>query len=149
MEEEKVRYCPICKKPLKSSDSYTFKDGRKDTYCKNCRLIGCFDNQPWTYFPVMQLFDIPYIEYIWFDRIMREIKIATNTHVYGNIFGKYYSTMKLFHWKQFGFKDSRYINKNERKMPFTYKSKLPDMRYYFLDHDIPQEYYDIIGLNDV
>ena len=148
MEETNI-YCPICKKQKPPSDFYTFKDSKKDQYCKNCRLIGCSDSRPWTYFPIMQLFDIPYIEYIWFDNMMRRMKIATNTHVYDNIFGRYYSIMKLRHWQHFNFQDSQYINKSERQLPFSYKSKLTDMRHYFLDRDIPQEYYNIIGLNNV
>ena len=148
IETDIKMHCLNCGKQKPLSRFYTFKDGKKDTYCKDCRLIGCSDSQPWTYFPIMQLFDIPYIEHIWFSTMIREMKVATNTHVYNNVFGKYYSKMKLFHWKHYGFKDSSYINQEERQLPFSYRSKLNDMRDYFLDRDIPQQYYNVIGLNN-
>lgn len=145
MEETVKKYCSICGKEIGPNNTYRFKDGTQDQCCKDCRLIGCSDSKPWTYFSIMQLFDIPYIEYIWFDNMMRGMKIATNTHVYNNVFGRYYSIMRLRHWRHFNFQDSQYINKSERQLPFSYRSKLSDMRHYFLDRDIPQEYYNIIG----
>ena len=144
------QYCPICGQPINNpKDSYTFKDGTKDNCHKQCRLEGLYDYEPWAFFPLMQLFDIPYIEEIWFRKMQHEIKIAMHTHTYTSIFGRYYATMKLFHWKQFGFKDSQQINQWERGLPFTYKPKLlPQTRKILLNNNIPKEYYEIIGLNN-
>ena len=140
-------HCLNCGKQKPIQRFFSFKEGgKKDIYCKDCRLIGCSDSQPWTYFPIMQLFDIPYIETVWFEKMMWEMRVATNTYVYNSIFGKYYSTMRLHHWRHFGFKDSQRINKMERQSPFSYTSALQDLRHFFLDRDIPEEYYDTIGL---
>ena len=59
-------HCPICGQPINNpKDSYTFKDGTKDNCHKQCRLKGLYDYEPWAFFPLMQLFDIPYIEESW------------------------------------------------------------------------------------
>ena len=146
MEEEKIRYCPICKKRLKPSDSYTFKDGKKDTYCKDCRLVGCSDSQPWTYFPIMQLFNIPYIEREWLlllERQKQNPKIINNASneiiIYPKIFGKYNAKMRLCSFRDWEFKDSPTLNDPQ---------KTKQIRECFLGQNIPQQYYNVIGLNN-
>jgi len=104
--------------------------------------MGCYDDKPWTFFPIMQLFNIPYIENQWFKRMKSQIKITINTHQYKSIFGKYLSTMKLAGYRNFEFQDSPLLN-----MPNDLIKDKP-IRDFLLDSDIPQEYFQIIEFKE-
>ena len=136
-----MNICKICGKEIPPSYAYSFKDKTLDCYHKECRIMNCFDDKPWTYFSLMKEFDIPYIEEIWFQQMIREFKTAIRTHSYRNVFGKYLSTMKLLSWKPFGFKDSQELN-------YYYSSVENNLlRNILLDREIPQEYFDVIKTN--
>lgn len=103
--------CEKCRKVLPESYFYTLKSGHIDNLCKECRCEGCSDDKPWTFFPIMIYFDIPYIEKEWLELIKKQIKktISNNTS-YKTIFGKYLNKMKLCSFKNFGFQDSAKFN---------------------------------------
>lgn len=142
MNKEKVIYCTICGKKINPGDAYSFKNGQIDNQHKECRIMGCYDDKPWTFFPIMQLFNIPYIENQWFQRMKSQIKITINTHQYKSIFGKYLSTMKLAGYRNFEFQDSPLLN-----MPNDLIKNKP-IRDFLLDSDIPQEYFQIIEFKE-
>ena len=144
MEKQEDTYCPICGKKILPKETYVFKDGTLDNCHKKCRTIGCYDDQPWTYFPLMKLFNIPYIEDQWLWTVRYQIRGALKTGEYKNAFGRYLAKMKLFHWKKCGWKDSPYLNYN--------LSENEKIRLFLLDstyEKIPQEYFDVIGQKNV
>ena len=104
--------------------------------------MGCYDDKPWTFFSIMQIFNIPYIEEVWLYKMKSQIKIAINTHQYKSIFGKYLATMKLKGYQNFEFKDSYLLN-----MPENFIKNKP-IRKFLLDPDIPQEYFEIFNFKE-
>ena len=138
-----MNICKICGKEIPPSYAYSFKDKTLDCCHKECRIMGCYDDKPWTFFPIMQLFDIPYIENQWFNKMKTQIKIAINTHQYKSVFGKYFATMKLKKYKDKGFKDSLLLN----NLNLSYKNYKNDLiRDFLLDSNIPQKYFKMVGL---
>jgi hypothetical protein len=144
MEEKKI-ICAICGKEILPKEAYTFKDGTVDNCHKKCRTTGCYDNQPWTYFPLMKLFNIPYIEDQWLWTVRYQIRRALRTGEYKSAFGKYLAKMKLFHWKRCGWEDSPHLNSSSNL------SENKKIRLFLLDfcEEAPQEYFDIIGQKNV
>ena len=134
-----MNICKICGKEIFPGQAYSFKDGTLDHYHKECRIMNCSDDKPWTYFPIMKEFNIPYIEDVWFQQMITNFKIAINTHSYKSIFGKYLSKMKLPSYRPFEFKDSQECNY------YSFDAKNNILRNILLDKKIPQEYFEIIN----
>lgn len=124
-----MKFCSGCKKELLEKCFYILKNGHIDNLCKNCRCKGCSDDKPWTFFPIMLYYDIPYIESEWLYLMKYQIKkTISNNSQYTSIFGKYFNKMKLHDFKNFGFKDSGWFNNN-------FQENLYD-RNLFLDKNI-------------
>ena len=124
-----MKWCNKCEKYLPESQFYTLKNGYVDWWCKQCRCEGCSDNKPWTYFCIMSLYDIPYIEMEWLNLMKHQIRKTINDNgPYISIFGKYFSKMKLCGFKNYGFKDSAKLNSDFQKNKYD--------RELFLDKDI-------------
>ena len=137
-----MNICKICGKEISLGEAFSFKDGTLDCYHKECRIMNCSDDKPWTYFPIMKEFNIPYIEEVWLRQMITNIKIAINTHSYKSMFGRYLSVMKLKGYKSFEFEDSQECNY------YCSNAKNDILRDVLLDREIPQEYFDIIYNGD-
>ena len=110
--EIELCYCPKCKIKKSKISFFSFKDGKRDWLCKNCRLKDTDDSKPWTFYELFQLFDIPYIEYEWLILMERRIKkVISERKEYQSIFGQYLAKMKLMSWKSYTFKESAWLNK--------------------------------------
>ena len=150
---EEIKYCKICKKRLIPENTYKFKDGTLDQCCKMCRIAGCTDTRPWTFFPVMELFDIPYVEEEWLYTLRSAFQSRTYKIAFPSIFGKYLAKMYLKGWRNFGFKNSREIN-FWRLLNSDNKEKFKILRdfllsKYSLDYQqFPDEYLEIIGIKE-
>ena len=146
MEETVKKYCNICGKEIGPNNTYRFKDGTQDQCCKDCRIMGCCDTQPWTFFPIMKIFDIPYIEREWFYDLRRAFKSNTYRTSFKSIFGKYLAKMYLKDWRVFSFQDSKEINSWFLKKDND-SNKYKILRDFLIsDQDsIPKEYLEIVG----
>lgn len=145
--------CPYCKRDnLTKQKFFYYKDGERDNVCRQCRLEGCVDTKPWTFFNLMMLYNIPYIEEQWFNLLRGQIFHTIDKGqkkgqvTYNSIFGKYLSMMKLKSWNFLTFKDSPLWNKNRRK---AYEEEEDNYTLYekkfFLSNEIPKNYLRIIG----
>lgn len=105
------RECWQCRRILPETEFYSFKGGIKDSWCKECRLQGCNDLQPWTFFNLMRMYDIPFIEEQWWILVKRQIlKTVKDKLTYTTIFGKYLAKMKLKGFIDWHFDDSINLN---------------------------------------
>lgn len=103
----KEHKCDKCGKIKLETEFYSFKDNTKDSICKECRLEGCLDSRPSDYFPLMELYDIPFIYEEWENMVNKHIKLSViKNKPYKTIFGRYLSLMKLCGYKQLGWLDS-------------------------------------------
>lgn len=124
-----MKKCSMCEKYLPESSFYVLKNGYIDNLCKKCRCKGCSDDKPWTFFPIMSYYDIPYIEKEWLELMKRQIKrTISDNGQYISVFGKYLSKMKLCSFKNAGFKDSTKFNNNFQENSYD--------RELFLDRNI-------------
>lgn len=53
MNKEKFIYCTVCGKRTNINNVYKFKNGKIDNCHKECRIMECYDDKPWTFFPIM------------------------------------------------------------------------------------------------
>lgn len=82
-----------------------------DNKCKECYLALVDNNNPDTFMPILQHFNVPYIEKDW----QRTREYAEGRP--GSVLGRYLSKMKLCAYYSFGFADSDHFNevrKNEK-----------------------------------
>ena len=132
--------CSFCKKEMQSGEYFTLKNNKPDNLCKECRCRNCSDDKPWTYFHIMKYFDIPYIESEWLHLMEKQIKkTISNNEKYKSIFGKYFSLMKLYGYKSFGFSDSPRFNYNFKENKFKRKIFLSDEISEYLNTLIDDE----------
>lgn len=75
-----------------------------DDKCKDCYLATVDNSDPKTFLPILQHFNVPYIEKEW--EYTREY--AENRP--GSVLGRYLSKMKLCAYYGFEFKDSDHFN---------------------------------------
>ena len=100
--------CEVCKEEKSVDDFLRFKDKTIKPVCKDCLYLSLNDEDINTIFPLMQEFNIPYIEDVW-RRLLNNKSIAAPS-----IFGKYLATMKLYSYSSFGYNDSYLFNNKER-----------------------------------
>ena len=106
-----IQVCSKCHRELELNKFYKFKDNTLDTVCKECRLEGRKDYHPSDYFPLMELYDIPFVRTEWNILMKRNIERAVINNVpYKSIFGKYLSLMKLKGWIHWTYADSDKLN---------------------------------------
>ena len=99
--------CERCKEDKATSKFLQFKDKQIKPICKDCLYSNIKDENIETLLPLMQEFDIPYIEDVW-RRLLNNKSIAAPS-----IFGKYLATMKLYSYSSFGYNDSYLFNNKE------------------------------------
>lgn len=75
-----------------------------DNKCKECYLHTVDNNDVNTFLPILQHFDVPYIEKEW--RLTCEYTEGRP----GSVLGRYLSKMKLCAFYGFGFEDSKHFN---------------------------------------
>ena len=79
-----------------------------DNKCKECYLSIVNNNDPDTFLPILQHFNVPYIK----DQWNRTCEYAQGRP--GSVLGRYLSKMKLCAYYEFEFKDSDHFNKEEK-----------------------------------
>lgn len=91
--------CEKCKRKLKATQFYTYKDGRKTEMCKNCLTLHIDNFKPETFVWLLQKMDVPYVPAEW--NVLRDRAYAKDPYKMNgtSVFGKYLSKMKLNQWK--------------------------------------------------
>lgn len=94
--------CSICGKDLDESLFWQGHLDKKLNKCKNCLADKLNIDDP---SPILQEFDVPYIEQNWKHKI--EYVIKHHHYIdYKSILGRYLSLMNLASFKSFKYKDS-------------------------------------------
>ena len=102
--------CIKCKRPLRDTKFYTYKDGAKSELCKDCLTMHIDNWDPETFLWILEKFDLPYIESEW--NILRDRAYAKDPHKMTglSVIGKYISKMKLKQFKNYTWADSDRLN---------------------------------------
>ena len=103
--------CERCGKRLTQLNFYTYKDGSKCEICKSC-LTAHIDNfDPNTFEWILEKMDVPYVPTEW--NVLRDRAFAKDPYKMTgmSVIGKYLAKMKLKQWKDYGYKDSKKIQK--------------------------------------
>lgn len=104
IKPKKMCTCKKCGKTLDEGKFYTYKDGRKTQYCKNCLTMHIDNFDESTYLWILQMMDILYLPQEW--NVLRDRAFAKNPHLNGmSVFGKYLSKMKLRQYCDYGYND--------------------------------------------
>ena len=104
--EKDKYYCEKCNKWMGENEFFTYKDGSKTEFCKQCltMYIDNFDEN--TFLWLLKKMDVPYIPAEWNtlrDRIYEKDPSKLKS---GSVFGRYLSKMKLKQWRQYSWDDS-------------------------------------------
>ena len=102
--------CIKCKRTLADTKFYTYKDGAKCEFCKDCLTMHIDNWDPETFLWILEKFDLPYIESEW--NILRDRAYAKDPHKMTglSVIGKYISKMKLKQFKNYTWADSDRLN---------------------------------------
>jgi len=99
--------CEKCGRMLDEKQFYTYKDGTKDTMCKQCLTMFIDLFEPSSFEWILKRMDVPYIPGEWNILVQKQYQKDPNKVVPGAVFGKYLSKMKLRQWKKYGYADSQ------------------------------------------
>lgn len=112
-------FCKTCKRTMDESNFYSsfnlekFPSGKLDE-CKKCCTMMVDNFNPDTFMPLLEQIDIPYLPDIWMEHVKRYCKDPTK--VTGmTVIGRYISTMRLKQHRDYGFKDSEYLQNIEKQ----------------------------------
>lgn len=112
------KMCEKCRRLMKDTQFYTYKDGRKSEFCKRCLTMHINNFEENTFIWLLEKFDVPYIPAEWNvlrDRALARVK-GDPTKLTGlSVFGKYLSKMKLNQWKDYTYADSARIQILEKE----------------------------------
>ena len=99
-------YCGKCGKTMKELQFYTYKNGEKTEYCKQCLTMHIDNFNPDTFIWLLEKMDVPYIPEEWNN--LRDKAYAKDPMKMNgmSVFGKYLSKMKLKQWMQYGWADT-------------------------------------------
>ena len=103
--------CQRCGKRIGQINFYTYKDGSKCEICKEC-LTAHIDNFDFHTFEwILEKFDVPYIPTEW--NVLRDRAFAKDPYKMNgvSVVGKYLAKMKLKQWKDYGYADTKKIQK--------------------------------------
>lgn len=121
-------YCKTCKRTMDESNFYSsfnseqFPSGKIDE-CKKCSTMMVNNFDPDTFLPLLEKINIPYIPDKWMEMVKKYCKDPTK--VTGmTVLGRYISQMRLKQWRDYGFKDSEYLqNIEKQKMQLALKQQ--------------------------
>lgn len=138
--------CEHCKKTMLEDNFYTYKNGKKDCQCKTCRTMHINNWEPDTFTPLLQLFDVPYVEAEW--NVLRDRAYAKDPKKMTpmSVFGKYLSKMRLKNWQKYSWADTeRFAQEAEEKkieIERAKKIRLAEIEKDFQEGVITKEQYD-------
>lgn len=108
------KICEKCHREMQDLNFYTYKNGEKTQLCKSCLTMHVDNFDESTFLWILQKMDVPYAPWVW-NRI-RDKAYAKNPRLTGaSIIGKYFSTMKLKQWKNYGWADTAKIQQEHAK----------------------------------
>ena len=123
--------CQRCGKRIGQINFYTYKDGSKCEICKEC-LTAHIDNFDFHTFEwILEKFDVPYIPTEW--NVLRDRAFAKDPYKMNgmSVVGKYLAKMKLKQWREYGYADTKKIQKemDEKKAKKEQAEKEEKQRY--------------------
>ena len=104
--EKDKYYCEKCNKWMGENEFFTYKDGSKTEFCKQCLTMHIDNFDESTFLWLLKKMDVPYIPAEWNtlrDRIYEKDPSKLKS---GSVFGRYLSKMKLKQWRQYGWEDT-------------------------------------------
>ena len=104
--EKDKYYCEKCNKWMGENEFFTYKDGSKTEFCKQCLTMHIDNFDENTFLWLLKKMDVPYIPAEWNtlrDRIYEKDPSKLKS---GSVFGRYLSKMKLKQWRQYSWDDS-------------------------------------------
>ena len=104
--EKDKYYCEKCNKWMGENEFFTYKDGSKTEFCKQCLTMHIDNFDESTFLWLLKKMDVPYIPAEWNtlrDRIYEKDPSKLKS---GSVFGRYLSKMKLKQWRQYSWADS-------------------------------------------
>ena len=104
--EKDKYYCEKCNKWMGENEFFTYKDGSKTEFCKQCLTMHIDNFDESTFLWLLKKMDVPYIPAEWNtlrDRIYEKDPSKLKS---GSVFGRYLSKMKLKQWRQYGWADT-------------------------------------------
>ena len=108
------KICEKCHREMQDLNFYTYKNGEKTQLCKSCLTMHVDNFDESTFLWILQKMDVPYAPWVW-NRI-RDKAYAKNPRLTGaSVIGKYFSTMKLKQWKNYGWADTAKIQQEHAK----------------------------------
>ena len=107
--------CTKCGRDLNDTAFYSYKDGTKNELCKKCLTMHVDNFDPETYVWILEKLDLPYIPSEW--NSLREKAYAKGPEKMNGttVLGKYISKMKLKQWKDYSWKDTEKLQKEDAK----------------------------------
>ena len=104
--------CSKCGRPKAEKEFFKMKTGNRCDICKPCLTEHIDNNKPETFKWIMEKFDVPYIERVWFDQCN---KILAKKGLNNFVIGQYIRTMNMAQFADYGYADTDHLNFEEER----------------------------------
>lgn len=143
MTSAEKQVCEKCGRSKTVDAFFSYKDGTKDTICKQCLLEHVDNGDESTFMWILERYDVPFVRRKWVRESNREY--IKNPGQFGpmSVMGKYLRTMKMQQFISCGFADSDELNKDTT--PPTDEEQELELKKQLTDGTISQAQYDTLS----
>ena len=108
--------CSKCGRSKAEKEFFKMKSGERCDICKSCLTEHIDNNKPETFRWIMEKFNIPYIEKVWFD-MCNKILAKKGPGQFGpaSVIGQYIRSMNMHQYSDYTYADSDRLNFEEQK----------------------------------
>ena len=109
------KICARCGKQMDEINFYTYPNGQKTQYCKDCFTAHIDNFDPETFLWILEKMNVPYIEEEW-NKIRDKAYAKNPNKMTGkSVLGKYLSQMKLKQWKKYTWADTEKLKEETQR----------------------------------
>lgn len=153
--KEPDQVCAVCGRTRKAGEFFKQKNGERVDTCKDCLCTGINNSDPETFLPILERFDVPYIEKTWIE--IANKAYAKNPKIFGSrsVIGTYLRQMcNMAQYKQFTYADTEKLTK-EYKMEQENSKRLREANQARWEKQVqagamsPEEYQRLMAASDI
>lgn len=121
------QFCKKCGRERNLTDFFTYKDGTRCSFCKDCMTTGIDNRKRDTFDWILKEFNVPFIKNLWLDVCKRKYQKDPDRFGPRSVIGEYLKIMKTRTYIDFTYDDSEEASAGyDMRQGYTSKKKFKE-----------------------